>query len=71
MKRTGKSTLWKTSGVEPQSVYDMLSPLAAKCMAQEQIGKFIELWDSINSKRGYPWDSNPWVWVVEFKVREE
>lgn len=24
------------------------------------------LWDSINGKR-YPWDSNPWVWVVEFR----
>ncbi len=24
------------------------------------------LWDLLNSKRGYPWDSNPWVWVVEF-----
>ena len=26
------------------------------------------LWDSINAKRGYGWDVNPWVWVVEFKV---
>lgn len=25
------------------------------------------LWDSINSKRGYGWDANPWVWVVSFK----
>lgn len=29
---------------------------------------FMTLWDSINKKRGYPWDSNPWVWVVEFEV---
>lgn len=28
---------------------------------------FRTLWDSINAKRGYSWDSNPWVWVVEFK----
>lgn len=27
-----------------------------------------DLWDSINAKRGYGWDSNPWVWVVEFKT---
>ena len=27
---------------------------------------FRELWDSLNSRRGYSWDSNPWVWVVEF-----
>jgi hypothetical protein len=29
---------------------------------------FLGLWDSINAKRGYPWDSNPWVWVVSFEV---
>jgi hypothetical protein len=28
---------------------------------------FAKLWDSINAKRGYGWDANPWVWVVEFK----
>jgi len=27
---------------------------------------YIALWDSINGKR-YPWASNPWVWVVEFR----
>ena len=25
------------------------------------------LWDSINAKRGYGWDTNPFVWVIEFK----
>ena len=29
--------------------------------------KFIELWDSINGKT-YPWESNPWVFVTEFKA---
>lgn len=28
------------------------------------------LWDSINAKRGFGWDSNPWVWVIEFKRLE-
>ena len=28
---------------------------------------FRELWDSLNAKRGYSWDSNPWVWVIEFR----
>ena len=27
---------------------------------------FQTLWDSINGKK-YPWNSNPWVWVIEFK----
>lgn len=25
------------------------------------------LWDFLNAKRGYSWDSNPWVWVLEFR----
>lgn len=25
-------------------------------------------WNSFNAKRGYPWESNPWVWAVTFKV---
>ena len=29
---------------------------------------WIKLWDSLNSKRGYGWDTNPWVWVYVFEV---
>lgn len=29
--------------------------------------KWQSLWDSINAKRGYGWEKNPWVWVIEFK----
>lgn len=28
---------------------------------------FIEAWDSLNARHGYPWIDNPWVWVIEFK----
>lgn len=28
---------------------------------------FSDLWDSLNAKRGYGWDVNPWVWVISFK----
>jgi len=35
---------------------------------KDPIGWFAWLWDSINAKRGYSWDSNPWVWVVAFKL---
>jgi len=31
---------------------------------------FAHFWDHINAKRGHPWASNPWVWVVEFTARE-
>lgn len=33
----------------------------------DSIVAFQDLWDSINAKRGYGWDTNPWVWVIEFK----
>lgn len=31
---------------------------------------FWKLWDSLNAKRGYSWDSNCWVWVIEFRRTE-
>jgi hypothetical protein len=43
----------------PDSELDGLSPL----------DWFESLWDSINAKRGYDWDSNPFVWVVKFEVK--
>ena len=29
--------------------------------------KFRDLWNFLNAKRGYGWDVNPWVCVIEFK----
>ena len=31
------------------------------------IERFQLLWDSLNAKK-YPWSSNPWVWVISFKI---
>lgn len=31
------------------------------------IRRYWLLWNSINGKGGYPWESNPWVWVLEFR----
>lgn len=28
---------------------------------------YSSLWHLINAKRGYGWNKNPWVWVIEFK----
>ena len=30
---------------------------------------FMHYWDTLNAKRGYGWDVNPWVWVIEFTGR--
>ncbi len=32
---------------------------------------FANLWDSINAKRGYGWDTNCWVWIIEFRQLQE
>ena len=31
---------------------------------------FAHLWDSINAKRGYGWDANPWVVAITFTVHK-
>jgi hypothetical protein len=39
-------------------------------MAEGTQGKrsYAALWDLLNAKRGYGWDANPWVWVIEFTM---
>jgi hypothetical protein len=46
-------------------------PAGAGADAQVMGGhEFADLWDSINAKRGYGWDANPWVWVIEYRAIE-
>jgi hypothetical protein len=33
--------------------------------------QFQILWNSINAKRGFDWDLDPWVWVIEFRKLDE
>lgn len=36
-------------------------------MVDTAASDFVHLWSDINEKRGYSWESNPWVWVIEFR----
>lgn len=47
-------------GTTPSLVGDALDHLKYRA-------GFQTLWESINAARGFGWDVNPWVWVVEFK----
>lgn len=37
------------------------------CAMWTAIGAYSSAWDDLNAKRGYSWESNPWVWVIEFR----
>jgi hypothetical protein len=46
-----------------------LVPTVGGCLSERDV--FAKLWDSINEKRGYGWNTNPWVWVIEFERQRE
>ncbi len=56
--------------IEAEGVYRVFDSQDDTEDARQNVGLFADLWDSINGKRGYGWDVNPWVWVVEFKRLE-
>jgi len=66
----------KAEGVSPMDPLDLWkAPLSilgfsmdglATYRATSFTASYYQLWNSLNAKRGYSWDSNPWVWVCEF-----
>lgn len=51
------------------TVDDCVSEGVPKYITYSNQGRiyFAEIWNKLNKKRGYPWESNPWVWVIEFR----
>lgn len=54
-------------GVREMTEYNMPHNPYAPGICDDPRNAFCLLWNSINAKRGYGWDSNPWVWVIDFK----
>lgn len=53
----------QAEGIEPSHYYcDEVTGHHCDAVAAFQNG-----WDELNSKRGFGWRINPWVWVIEFK----
>jgi hypothetical protein len=50
-----------------QDTIGMSAPENEYAHGNTAIGNYRELWDSLNAKRGFGWDANPWVWVYEFE----
>lgn len=54
----------RAEGVESRIIEDPANPDSA---GPSYRMPFADLWDSLNAARGYGWDVNPLVWVIEFK----
>ena len=57
-------------GIEDEFCIVANVPITKDLVADIARDRFRELWDSINAKSGYGWDTNCWVWVIGFKKLE-
>jgi hypothetical protein len=74
MPRWASRITLKITNIRVERLQDIsLGDLSREGVQLKQFGfdnmysKFEHLWNTINAKRGYSWESNPWVWVIEFK----
>lgn len=57
-KAEGVSGVWKNPP-EKEEHY-------SRVLLNPYVANYSVLWDKINAERGYPWESNPWVWVLNY-----
>lgn len=73
--REGISDMVIPENLENQEMYRWLEKEAFPDSLAGIISKlkdaYASLWDSINAKKGLPWESNPWVFVYTFKRVKE
>lgn len=41
-----------------------------RALLNPYVANYSVLWDELNFKRGFGWNLNPWVWIIEFKKVE-
>jgi hypothetical protein len=62
-KAEGVSNCWRWDAVRDAEHPEHF----ARGVLNPYVANYSVLWDEINAKRGYGWDVNPWVWVLEYK----
>ncbi len=70
MPRWASRITLEITGVRVERLQDITDD-DAKAEGVGGVGTFGVLWNEINAKRGHSWDTNPWVWVIEFKKVSE
>jgi len=69
MPRWASRLTLEVVGVYVQRVQQMtVIDCSAEGVVPATLPAFEELWNTINAKRGFGWDVNPWVWVVTFRL---
>lgn len=64
-----QSTYLPLCGADGFTVYSLKEMPTQHCYGTPQFA-FRQLWDSLNARRGYGWDANPWAWVITYSVHE-
>lgn len=76
MPRSAARTLLEVTGVrverlqqisDADAISEGVLPPGMELVIGTPRDGFRNLWDSLNAGRGHGWETNPWVWVVEFK----
>jgi hypothetical protein len=57
----------RAEGVLPFNMFDQIKfPAGSPLLDRTYKNGFMSLWDTLNAKRGFSWDTNPWVWTISF-----
>ena len=61
--------IWGWRDYSKEAPIDLGKHTSIQCLQAKS--SFRTLWDSINKPRGHGWDSNDWLWCIEFKKTEK